>query len=89
MPLYTDQYGEYLCLLKDYTTVNWLLFVMCLFSPFSSVPSMTNLCTDKYKCHWLYKIDLLIINFERKYYHECSIILYCISDLFSTESDKD
>ena len=30
-------------------TVNWLLFVMYQFSPFSSVPSMKNLRTDEYK----------------------------------------
>ena len=29
-------------------TVNWLLFVRYQFSPFSSVPSMTNLRTDEY-----------------------------------------
>ena len=33
-------------------TVNWLLFVMYQYSPFSSVPSMTNLRTDEYKYHW-------------------------------------
>ena len=32
-------------------TVNWFLFVMYQFSPFSSVPSMTNLRTDEYKYH--------------------------------------
>ena len=32
-------------------TVNWLLFVMYQFSPFSSVPSMTNLRTDEYEYH--------------------------------------
>ena len=42
-------------ILKDYIhaqlqkadTINWLLFVMYQFSPFSSVPSMTNLRTGK------------------------------------------
>ena len=32
-------------------TVNWLLFSMYQFSPFSSVPSMTNLHTDEYENH--------------------------------------
>ena len=30
-----------------YDTVNWLLFVMYQFSPFSSVSAMTNLRTDE------------------------------------------
>ena len=37
--------------IKTSYTVNWLLFVMYQFSPFSSVPSLTNLCTHEYKYH--------------------------------------
>ena len=37
-----------------WNTVNWLLFVMY---QFSSVPSMTNLRTDKYRYHWLHEND--------------------------------
>ena len=67
-------------------TVNWFLFVMYQFSPFSSVPSMTNLRTDEYEYHWLYENVSLIIVFERKYmyYHACAKNLNCIFDL-STE----
>ena len=38
-------------------TVNWLLFVIYQFSPFSSVPSMTNLRTDEYRNLWLHEND--------------------------------
>ena len=56
-------------------TVNWLIFVMYQFSPFSSVPSMTNLRTDEYKYHWLHENDFSFVK-------ESIIIndLYCIFD---------
>ena len=56
--------------------VNLLLFVMYQFSSFSSVPSMTNLCTDKYKYHRLHENISVVC--DRKYYHTGSINLYCI-----------
>ena len=35
--------------MSDPATVNWLLFVMYQFSPFSSVPAMKKLRIDEYK----------------------------------------